>query len=346
MKKKIALIFGITGQDGSYLTKFLLKKNYIVHGVVRRSSSINTKRIDDIYEDFFKSNKKLFLHYGDITDTSGINSIIRKILPDEIYNLSAQSHVAVSFEIPEYTANVDAIGPLRILDAIKNMRDLKKIKFYQAGTSEQFGKNPLIPHSEDSSFYPASPYATAKLFGYWITKNYRESYNIFASNGLLFNHESPVRGETFVTKKIIKSFCKFYKGKKNEKLYLGNLYSKRDWGHAEDYVEAMWKMLQLKKPIDLVISTGKQYTVKDFVNFTAKKLNINIKWKGKGIKEKGYINQKVFIECKKKYFRPNEVNNLLGDFKKARKLISWKPKRDIHQLIEEMINYELKDETR
>ena len=273
MKKKIALIFGITGQDGSYLAEFLLKKNYIVHGVKRRSSSFNTGRIDHLYQDPHEKKRKFILHYGDITDAISVSSIIKNIKPDEIYNLAAQSHVAVSFEVPEYTANADGLGALRILEAIKFHGFEKKTKFYQAGTSEMFGKVIQIPQTEKTPFYPRSPYGVAKVYAHWITVNYREAFNIFACNGILFNHESPVRGETFVTKKIIMALCRI-KLKKQKKLFLGNLDAKRDWGHAKDYVEAMWKMLQKKTPDDYVISTGKQHSVKDFVNLSLKELNI------------------------------------------------------------------------
>jgi GDPmannose 4,6-dehydratase len=340
MKKKIALIFGVTGQDGSYLAEFLLKKNYIVHGVKRRSSSINTLRINHIYQDPHEKNYNFRLHYGDITDSLSVSSLIKKIKPNEIYNLAAQSHVAVSFEVPEYTANADALGALRILEAIKFHKLQKKTKFYQAGTSEMYGKVLNTPQNEKTSFYPLSPYGVAKLYAHWITKNYREAYKIFACNGILFNHESPRRGETFVTKKIVSALFKIKSGNQ-KKLFLGNLNSKRDWGHARDYCEAMWKMLQQKKSDDYVISTGKQYSIKQFINLTAKQLNMKIIWKGKGLKEKGY-NEKgsPIIECDKKYFRPLDVNNLLGDSKKARKKLKWKPKVNIHQLISEMIKAE------
>ncbi len=338
--KKIALIFGITGQDGAYLSKFLLKKGYLVHGVKRRSSLINTYRIDDIYQDKFKSKKKLFLHYGDVTDPLSVSNLIKKIKPAEIYNLAAQSHVAVSFETPEYTANTVALGPLRILDAIKKFN--KKIKFYQAGSSEMFGKVFETPQNEKTPFYPRSPYAIAKVYAHWITVNFRESYNIFASNGILFNHESPLRGETFVTQKIVKALCKIKIGKQ-KKLYLGNVYAKRDWGHAEDYVEAMWKILNYKKPDDFIISTGKHYSVKQFVNLVAKKLQMKITWKGKGIDEKAYLDtKKCIIECKKEYFRLAEVNTLKGNYYKAKKLLKWKPSRDINSLINDMVESELK----
>ncbi len=337
--KKIALIFGVTGQDGAYLSRYLLQKGYVVHGVKRRSSSFNTSRLDDIYKDPISSKTNFKLHYGDMTDTQSVNNIIEKIKPDEVYNLAAQSHVAVSFEIPEYTSNADAQGTLRILEAIKNSK--KKIKFYQAGTSELFGKVREVPQTEKTPFYPRSPYGVAKLYAYWITVNYRESYNIFACNGILFNHESPLRGETFVTKKIVRALCRI-KYKKQKKLFLGNLYSKRDWGHAEDYVKAMWKMLQLKQPQDFVICTGKQYSIKQFINFVSKELDYPIIWKGKGINEKAYnTKNQCVIEINKKYFRPAEVDSLVGNSKKAKKILKWKPKHNINSLIKDMINYEL-----
>jgi GDPmannose 4,6-dehydratase len=337
MKKKIALIFGITGQDGAYLAKLLLSKKYIVHGVKRRSSSLNTSRIDDIYQDpHSKSN--FYLHYGDVTDSLSVLKNIAFIKPDEIYNLSAQSHVKVSFDVPEYTANVDAIGALRILDAIKSLKLEKKVKYYQAGTSEMFGSS-KPPQSEKTNFYPRSPYAAAKLYAHWITINYREAYGIFACNGILFNHESPIRGETFVTKKIVSALYKIINNNQ-KKLYLGNLYAKRDWGHAKDYVVAMWKMLQRKKPDDFVIATGQQYSVKEFINFTAKELGILIQWKGRGVNEKGYWNNKCIIEIDKQYFRPTEVNSLKGDSSKARRILGWKPNTSIKSLIKEMIEFE------
>ena len=340
MKKKIALIFGVTGQDGSYLAEILLKKNYIVHGVKRRSSSINTFRVDHIYQDPHDKNYRFRLHYGDITDSLSVSSVIKKTKPDEIYNLAAQSHVAVSFEVPEYTANADALGALRILEAIKFHKLEKKTKFYQAGTSEMYGKVQSSPQNEKTSFYPLSPYGVAKLYAHWITKNYREAYNIYACNGILFNHESPRRGETFVTKKIVSALCRI-KENKQKKLYLGNLNSKRDWGHAKDYCLAMWKILQQKKPDDYVIATGKQYSIKQFINLTAKKLKMKINWRGKGIKEKGYNeNGKAIIECDKNYLRPLDVNTLLGDANKARYKLKWKPSIKIETLIEEMIEHE------
>ena len=336
---KIALIFGITGQDGAYLSRFLLKKKYIVHGVKRRSSSFNTSRIYSIYNDP-KFKKKFFLHYGDITDSLSVLKIIKDVKPDEVYNLAAQSHVAVSFEMPEYTANADALGPLRILEAIRSLQNLKKIKFYQAGTSEMFGKVKEIPQNEKTPFYPRSPYGSAKLYAHWITINYREAYKIFACNGILFNHESPFRGETFVTKKIISALVQIKSGSQN-KLYLGNLYAKRDWGHAKDYVEAMWKMMNQKLAKDYVVATGKQSTVKNFINLAAKELNMKINWKGKGINEKGYYNKKIIIQCDKKYFRPLEVDTLLGDASKARKELKWSPRFNLKTLIKDMIREEI-----
>ena len=341
MKKKTALIFGITGQDGSYLAELLIKKGYFVHGVKRRSSSFNTGRIDHLYQDPHEKRKVFFLHYGDVTDAISVSTIIKNVKPDEIYNLAAQSHVAVSFEVPEYTANADAIGALRILESIKFHGLEKKTKFYQAGTSEMFGKVRETPQNEKTAFYPRSPYGVAKLYAHWITINYREAYNIFACNGILFNHESPLRGETFVTKKIVNALCKIKKGLQ-QKLYLGNLEAKRDWGHAEDFVEAMWKMLQKKTPTDYVIATGVQYSVKDFTNKVLKELNVKFQWRGKGINSKCYDDKgNCIIQCDKKYFRPLEVDTLLGDSKKAFKELKWKPKKDINKLIKEMVNSEL-----
>ena len=339
MKKKIALIFGITGQDGSYLAEFLLKKKYKVHGVKRKSSSLNTERVDHIYN-YEKNN--FHLHYGDLTDAISINRLINLIKPDEIYNLAAQSHVAVSFIIPNYTANVDALGCLNILEAIKSSRLSKKIKFYQAGTSEMFGKVAEIPQTEKTPFYPRSPYGVSKVFSHWMTINYRESYNMFACNGILFNHESPRRGETFVTRKITLGLARIKLGLQ-KKLVLGNIYAKRDWGHAKDYVEAQWLILQQKKPDDYVIATGKQYSVKYFVNLVAKELKMKIRWKGKGINEKAYDkNDKLLVECSKKYYRPTEVDTLLGNPSKAKRLLKWKPKVSIKQLAKEMVEEDLK----
>ncbi len=342
MGKKIALIFGITGQDGSYLAEFLLKKKYIVHGVKRRSSSINTSRVDHIYQEPSEKFRNFFLHYGDITDSTSVSKIIEMIKPNEIYNLAAQSHVAVSFEVPEYTANADALGALRILEAIKFHRLEKKTKFYQAGTSEMYGKVQETPQNEKTGFHPLSPYGVAKLYAHWITKNYREAYNIFGSNGILFNHESPRRGETFVTKKIIRALVRIKMGLQ-KKLVLGNLDSKRDWGHAKDYVEAMWKILQQKKPDDFVIATGKQYSIRQFINFVTKKLNMRIVWKGKGLNEKGLdtLSNKNIISVDKSYIRPLDVNTLLGNASKARRELRWRPQTDIHKLIEEMIAEEM-----
>ena len=337
--KKIALIFGVTGQDGAYLSKFLIKKGYIVHGVIRRSSSINTSRLEDIYKDPFSSKRNFILHYGDVTDSIAVLNLVQKTRPNEIYNLAAQSHVAVSFEIPEYTTNADALGTLRILEAIVKVD--KKIKFYQAGSSEMFGKVVETPQTEKTPFYPRSPYGVAKVYSYWITTNYRESYKIFACNGILFNHESPLRGETFVTKKVVKALCRI-KYKKQKKLFLGNIYAKRDWGHAEDYVKAMWKMLQTKKPDDFVICTGKQYTIKYFINRVAKLLKMKIVWRGKGINEKAFDKKNnCIIECNKRYFRPAEVDTLKGDFSKAKRILKWKPEKDLDHLIKDMVSYEL-----
>ena len=342
MKKKIALIFGITGQDGSLLARFLLKKNYIVHGIKRRSSSFNTERIDDLYEDYHKRNKNFFLHYGDVTDSTNIISLIKKIKPREIYNLAAQSHVQVSFETPEYTANADALGTLRILEAIKILNLEKKVRFYQASTSEMYGDS-KPPQNENTPFKPNSPYAVAKLYAYWITKSYRSAYGIYASNGVLFNHESYARGETFVTKKIIQAAIKI-KFKKQKTLYLGNLNAVRDWGDARDYVVSMWKILQQKEPDDYVISSGKGYSVRQFVYIVFKKLGITVIWKYKGIKEVG-INKstgKAIIKIHKKYFRPNEVNKLIGNSKKSQNKLKWRPKITFDKLIDDMINYEKK----
>jgi|TARA_B110000114_G_scaffold184968_1_gene230283 GDPmannose 4,6-dehydratase len=342
MKKKIALVFGVTGQDGSYLSSFLINKGYLVHGVKRRSSSFNTSRIDHIYQDPFEKKRNFFLHYGDVTDAISVSSLIKKIKPSEIYNLAAQSHVSVSFEVPEYTANADAIGALRILEAIKFHGFQKTTKFYQAGTSEMYGKVREVPQSEKTPFYPRSPYGVAKVYAHWITINYREAYNIFACNGILFNHESPVRGETFVTRKVVIGLCKI-KLKKQKTLYLGNINAKRDWGHARDYVEVMWKMLQQKKPSDYVISTGKQYTVKQFVNLVLNELNIKFTWRGKGINEKCFDETgNCIVACDKEYFRPLEVDTLLGDSRKARRELKWKPKTSIKELVKEMVEYDFK----
>ena len=353
MKKKIALITGITGQDGSYLAEFLLNKNYEVHGIKRRASLINnTARIDHIYEDIHKKGKRFFLHYGDLTDSSSIISIIQKIKPDEIYNLAAQSHVSVSFEIPEYTSDVNALGTLRILEAIRLLNMSKKIKFYQASTSELYGNTKKIPQDEKTKFYPRSPYAVSKLFSYWIVKNYREAYGIHACNGILFNHESPRRGETFVTRKITLGLSKICYGLEKT-LYLGNLDALRDWGHARDYAKMQWLMLQQKKPYDLVISTNKQYTVRKFVEISCKALNLNIIWKNKGLKEVGILKSfdkkrfpnlkknKIIIKIDKKYYRPTEVENLKGDSSLAKRILGWKPKISFQSMVKEMIEEDL-----
>jgi len=337
--KKIALIFGITGQDGAYLVKFLLKKNYIVHGVKRRSSSLNTSRIDNIYLDPHQKTN-FYMHYGDLSDSLSVLKIIQKIKPNEIYNLGAQSHVEVSFQVPEYTANVNAIGALRILDSIKTLGLSKKIRFYQAGTSEMFGaSNP--PQNEKTNFYPRSPYGAAKLYAHWVTINYREAYGIFACNGILFNHESPLRGETFVSRKITKALTRI-KLKLQQTLYLGNLNALRDWGHAKDFVEAQWLILQQNKPEDYVIATGKQYSVREFVNLAAKELSMKIDWKGKGINEVGYLNGKSIVKLDPRYFRPTEVENLLGDASKAKKKLGWYPKTTFKELVKEMVSEDLK----
>ena len=336
MKK--ALITGITGQDGYYLTKLLLKKGYQVHGIKRRTSLINTQRIDEFFNNKNLHDKNFILYHGDMTDSSSLIGILNKVKPNEIYNLAAQSHVKVSFEIPEYTANSDAIGVLRLLEAVKSAKLIKKTKIYQASTSELYGKAIEMPQNEKTPFYPRSPYGVAKLYAYWIVVNYREAYNFFACNGILFNHESPLRGETFVTRKITIGLSKVKLGLQKN-LILGNLNAKRDWGHAADYAEAMWKMMQLKKPDDFVIATGKQYSVKEFVNIAAKNLGINIKWVGKGINEKGVDKKtgKIIVKVGKKYFRPTEVDSLLGNSNKAKKILKWKPKITFNQMVKEMI---------
>ena len=339
MKK--ALITGITGQDGSYLAEFLLNKGYEVHGVKRRTSLFNTDRIDHLYQDPHIDKRNFILHHGDLTDTSSLIKIIQEVQPDEIYNLAAQSHVAVSFEVPEYTANSDALGPLRILEAIRILKLEKKTRFYQASTSELFGKVAEIPQKETTPFYPRSPYAVAKLYAYWITVNYREAYNIYACNGILFNHESPVRGETFVTRKITRALTRIKLGLQKI-LYLGNLNAMRDWGHAKDYVEVQWLMLQQKIPEDFVISTGQQYSVRDFVNVAAKELGLNITWSGNGKDETGSVDGKVIIKVDKNYFRPTEVETLLGDASKAKKKLGWKPKISFKDLVSEMVREDLK----
>ena len=339
MKK--ALITGITGQDGSYLAQFLLNKNYKVHGIKRRTSLINTNRIDHLYEEPHKKDKKFILHHGDMTDSTSLIRIIQQVQPDEIYNLAAQSHVAVSFEEPEYTSNSDALGALRILEAIRILKLEKKTKYYQASTSELYGKTQQTPQNENTPFYPRSPYGVAKLYAYWITVNYREAYNIYACNGILFNHESPVRGETFVTRKITRGLARIKLGLQKN-LYLGNLNAKRDWGHAKDYVEAQWLMLQQNKPEDFVIATGKQYSVRDFINIAVKFMDMKIIWKGKNLEEVGTINGEEIIKVDPKYFRPTEVETLLGDASKAKTKLDWSPKISFEDLVEEMIEKDLK----
>ena len=345
MKKK-ALITGITGQDGSYLAEFLLKKNYIVHGIKRRSSSFNTSRIDHIYQDPHLKDSNFILHYGDLTDSTNLIRIIQDVQPDEIYNLGAQSHVAVSFESPEYTANSDALGALRILEAIRILGLTKKTKFYQASTSELYGLVREIPQNEETPFYPRSPYAAAKLYAYWITVNYREAYGIFACNGILFNHESPRRGETFVTRKITRGLCKISLGLE-DCIYLGNLEALRDWGHAKDYVEVQWLMLQQEKPEDFVIATGKQISVRKFVEIVSQKLGWgSILWKGDGLDEIGIREDtgKIVIRVDSKYFRPSEVETLLGDASKANQKLGWSPKISVEELISEMVEEDLRIE--
>ena len=339
---KVALITGITGQDGSYLAEFLLNKNYIVHGIKRRSSSLNTDRIDHIYKDpHEKSN--FILHYGDLTDSTNLIRIINEVQPDEIYNLAAQSHVAVSFETPEYTANCDALGTLRILEAIRLLNLTKKTKLYQASTSELYGKVQEIPQNEHTPFYPRSPYAVAKLYSYWIVVNYREAYGIYACNGILFNHESPRRGETFITRKITRGMARIQNGLES-KLFVGNLNAFRDWGHAKDYVEMQWLMLQQEKPEDYVIATGKQISVREFIEIAAETIGWGgIRWEGEGLNEIGLRkdNNQIVIQVDKRYFRPTEVDALIGDASKAKNKLGWKSKTDLKELIKEMINNDL-----
>ncbi|MDB2636306.1 GDP-mannose 4,6-dehydratase [Alphaproteobacteria bacterium] len=339
MKK--ALITGVTGQDGSYLSEFLLKKDYEVHGIKRRTSLINTDRIDHLYQEPDEKNRKFILHHGDLTDSTSLIRIIQEVQPDEIYNLAAQSHVAVSFEEPEYTANSDALGALRILEAIRILKLEKKTKYYQASTSELYGAVKETPQTEKTPFCPKSPYGIAKLYAYWITVNYRESYGIYACNGILFNHESPVRGETFVTRKITRALTRIKLGLQ-KKLYLGNLDALRDWGHAKDYVEAQWLMLQQQNPEDFVIASGKQFSVRDFINLTSHYLDMKIEWKGKNLNEIGYYNGKEIIKVDPRYFRPAEVDTLLGDASKAKNKLNWVPKISFEQLVKEMVTEDLK----
>ena len=328
---KVALITGITGQDGSYLAELLLEKGYEVHGIVRRASMINTHRIDHIFN-------RITLHYGDLTDALGIVSVIKKVEPQEIYNLGAQSHVKVSFEQPEYTANTDALGTLRVLEAVRLLGMEKEVRIYQASTSELYGLVQEVPQKETTPMYPRSPYGVAKLYGYWIVKNYRESYGIHASSGILFNHESSRRGETFVTRKIVRGLSRISTGLQST-LELGNLNARRDWGHAEDYVDAMWRMLQQETPDDYVIATGKQYSVKDFVNAAAPYFGFNIQWRGEGVDEFGYClnTNRTIVNVNERYFRPAEVETLLGDPTKARTVLGWEPKYDFDALVEEMV---------
>jgi GDPmannose 4,6-dehydratase len=355
--KKVALITGVTGQDGAYLAEFLLTKGYEVHGMKRRSSLFNTARIDHLFHDLHEKGLPFFLHHGDMTDSSSLTRIIQKVQPDEIYNLAAQSHVAVSFEEPEYTANSDALGALRILEAIRILGLEKKTRFYQASTSELYGLVQETPQKETTPFYPRSPYAVAKLYAYWITVNYREAYDMYACNGILFNHESPIRGETFVTRKITRALARIKLGLQ-ECLYLGNMNSLRDWGHAKDYVEMQWLMLQQDKPEDFVIATGVQYSVRDFVNAAAKELGMVVTWKGEGVEEKGYLpspaggrgvggeGERCIVAVDPRYFRPTEVETLLGDASKARIKLGWTPKISFDELVSEMVREDLKSAER
>ncbi len=339
---KIALITGVTGQDGAYLAEFLLNKGYEVHGIKRRTSLFNTDRIDHLYQDPHETGRKFILHHGDLTDSSSLIRIIQQVQPDEIYNLAAQSHVAVSFEEPEYTANSDALGSLRILEAIRILGLEKKTRFYQASTSELFGLVQEIPQKETTPFYPRSPYACAKLYAYWITVNYREAYGMYACNGILFNHESPIRGETFVTRKITRALARIKLGLQ-DCLFLGNMDAKRDWGHAKDYIEMQWLMLQQDKPEDFVIATGVQYSVRDFVNAAAKELGMAIRWEGQGVDEKGFdANGKCIVSVDPRYFRPTEVETLLGDPSKAKSKLGWTPKITFDELVAEMVREDLK----
>ena len=354
---KRALITGITGQDGAYLAEFLLKKDYEVHGIKRRSSLFNTERIDHLYEDPHEIDRRFILHYGDLTDSTNLIRIIQNVQPDEIYNLAAQSHVQVSFETAEYTANVDALGTLRILEAIRILGLEKKTRFYQASTSELYGKVQDIPQKETTPFYPRSPYAVAKLYGYWMTVNYREAYNIYACNGILFNHESPIRGETFVTRKITRAIARISLGLQ-DCLYVGNLHAKRDWGHAKDYVKMQWLMLQQDEPEDYVIASGEQHSVKEFIEIACREVGINIEWNGSGVEEVGIVNKisgvkdqksnklcikkgDIIVRVDKRYFRPTEVESLLGDATKAKEKLGWAPKITFNELVKEMIEKDL-----
>ncbi len=344
---KRALITGITGQDGAYLAELMLKKNYEVHGIKRRASQFNTDRIDHLYQDPHESDRRFVLHYGDLTDSTNLIRIVQQVQPDEIYNLAAQSHVQVSFETPEYTANADALGALRLLEAIRILGLEKKTKFYQASTSELYGLVQETPQTEKTPFYPRSPYAAAKLYAYWITVNYREAYGIFGCNGILFNHESPIRGETFVTRKITRGLARIKLGFQ-DCLYLGNLDGKRDWGHARDYVELMWLMLQQEKPKDYVIATGIQNSVRDFVNIAGREVGLDIRWEGSGAEEKGYDRNtgKCIVAVDKRYYRPTEVEALLGDASLAREALGWEPKTSFEEMVAEMVAQDLKEASR
>ena len=342
--KKVALITGITGQDGALLAEFLLNKNYEVHGIKRRASSFNTSRIDHLYQDPHELNRNLILHYGDLTDSTNIIRIMQEVRPEEVYNLAAQSHVAVSFESPEYTANADALGTLRLLESIRILGLEKHTRFYQASTSEMFGKVREVPQNEKTSFYPRSPYGVAKVYAYWTCVNYREAYGIYASNGILFNHESPIRGETFVTRKITRAAARIQLGLQ-EKLYLGNLDAKRDWGHARDFVDAQWRILQHEAPEDFVIATGVQHTIRQLVEIAFSEVGIRIIWKGKGAKEVGVdaSNNKELIAIDSRYFRPTEVDSLLGDPSKAKKLLGWEAQINFEEMVAEMVREDIKD---
>lgn len=341
--RKTALITGVTGQDGAYLADLLLKKGYIVHGIKRRSSLFNTDRIDHLYEDQHEKGVKFFLHYGDLTDSTNLIRIVQETQPDEIYNLAAQSHVRVSFETPEYTANADAIGTLRLLEAIRILKLEKKTKFYQASTSELYGDVLEIPQKESTPFNPCSPYGAAKAYAFYITKNYREAYGMFAGNGILFNHESPIRGETFVTRKITRAVAKISLGLQKN-VFLGNMDAERDWGHAKDYVEGMWLMMQQKEADDFVLATGKKISVRKFVELAFAEIGVKIEWKGKGVDEKGIdaASGKTLVEIDKKYFRPSEVDLLIGDASKAKKILGWEPKHTVEDLVKEMVASDIK----
>ena len=340
---KVALITGITGQDGAYLAEFLINKGYAVHGIKRRASSLNTERIDHLYVDLHEDDVRLTLHYGDLTDATNLIRIIQEVQPDEIYNLAAQSHVKVSFDSPEYTANTDALGTLRILEAIRILNMVEKVKFYQASTSELYGLAQQVPQNEQTPFYPRSPYGVAKLYGYWIVKNYREAYGIYGCNGILFNHESPVRGETFVTRKITRAVARISLGMQ-QKIYIGNLDAKRDWGHAKDYIEGMWLMLQQDSADDYVLATGKTYTVRHFCELAFKEIGVDIIWEGTGDQQQGKNSStnQVVIEVDKKYYRPTEVDLLIGDASKAEKTLGWKPKYSLNTMVSEMVKSDIK----